>query len=310
MRAISQTAFGGPDVLRLIEADPPVPGPGEVQIKVSAAGVNPADWKARAGLLDLPMAHPFILGLDLAGVVTATGADVTRFSTADRVYGFTAPPRGSYAELAVARQEALAPAGELDPLVAAALPIAGLTAWQPLVRVGAVRPGQRILVHAAAGGVGHLAVQIAKQRGAYVIGTARPDKHEFLRALGADELIDYTRVDFAAVLSDVDMVIDPMAEDYGPRSLDVLAPTGVLVDVRGRGPDRTEVRTLAARRGLRYVRFGVERSGDDLRQLTDLVTRGALRVEITRTLPLAEAARAHELLETGRVRGKIVLCGW
>jgi NADPH:quinone reductase-like Zn-dependent oxidoreductase len=307
MRAISQTVFGGPEVLQLIEIDPPEPGPGQVQIRVSAVGVNPADWKTRAGLLTPALTSPFVLGLDVAGVVTAVGPEVTRFSAGDAVYGFTFPPQGSYAEFTVTSQSALAPADGLEPVVAAALPIAGLTAWGPLVRVAATQPGQRVLVHAAAGGVGHLAVQIAKSLGAYVIGTARAEKHAYLRELGADELVDYTRVDFATALRDVDVVIDPIAEDYGPRSLDVLAPTGILIDVRGTGPDRSEVRALAARRGRRYVRYGVERSGDDLRHLTELVTGGTLRVDVGQTLALTEAAKAHELVESGRTRGKIVL---
>jgi NADPH:quinone reductase-like Zn-dependent oxidoreductase len=307
MRAISQSAFGGSEVLRLIDVDPPAPGPGEVQIQVSAAGVNPADWKARAGLLGHPMTDPFILGLDVAGPVSATGPGVSAFSVGDAVFGFTAPPRGASAEVTVAAATALAPAGGLDPVMAGALPIAGLTAWQPLVRVARVRPGQRVLVHAAAGGVGHLAVQIAKSLGAYVIGTARTGKHDYLRELGADELVDYTRVDFAAELRGIDVVIDPLAEDYGPRSLDVLAPGGVLIDVRGTGPDRAEVTALAAARGLRFVRFGVERTGDDLRPLAELVTSGAVRVDVGQTLPLADAAKAHELLQSGRTRGKIVL---
>jgi NADPH:quinone reductase-like Zn-dependent oxidoreductase len=307
MRAISQHAFGGPEVLQLIEIDRPAPGPGEVQIRVGAAGVNPADWKARAGLLSAGVPDPCILGLDAYGVVSAVGPEVTRFAVGDEVYGFTYPPRGAHAEYTVAPQSALAPAAGLDPVIAAALPIAGLTAWQPLVKVAAVRAGQRVLIHAAAGGVGHLAVQIAKSLGAYVIGTARPANHAFLRELGADELLDYTSVDFAAVLRGIDLVIDPMGEEYGPRSLDVLAAGGTLVDVRGTGPDRTGVRALAARRGLRYVEFKVERAGADLRHLTDLVTRGALRVAVARTLPLAEAATAHELVESGRTRGKIVL---
>lgn len=307
MRAVSQSAFGGPEVLRVVEVDEPVPGPGEVQIKVSAAGVNPADWKARAGLLTTSVPEPFVLGLDVAGVVTATGPDVTRFAVGDEVYGCTFPPRGAYAEVTVTSQEAIAPAAGLATSVAAALPIAGLTAWQALVRVAAVQPGQRVLIHAAAGGVGHLAVQIAKSLGAYVIGTARPAKHDYLRELGIDEVIDYTGVDFAAVLGEIDVVLDPLADDYGPRSLSVLRAGGVLIDVRGTGPDRTEVEALAARRGLRFVRFAVDRRGDDLRYLTELVTGGALRVDVGQTLPLAEVAKAHELVESGRTRGKIVL---
>jgi NADPH:quinone reductase-like Zn-dependent oxidoreductase len=308
MRAISQDRFGGPDVLRVVQADRPVPAPGEVLVRVQAAGVNPADWKRRAGMLAQYDTPPFTLGLDLAGVVAALGPGADRFRPGDAVYAAVRPPRGTYAEYAAVPEEALAPAPpSLEPAQAAALPTAGLTAWQPLARVAGVRAGQRVLVHAAAGGVGHLAVQIAKARGAYVIGTARAAKHPALRDLGADELIDYTATDFAAAVRDVDVVLDPIAEDYGPRSLDVLAPDGVLIDVRGTGPDRTEVTALAAARGLRYERFGFAPSGADLEQVTDLVERGDLRVLIDRVLPLEQAAIAHELSQTGRVQGKIVL---
>jgi NADPH:quinone reductase-like Zn-dependent oxidoreductase len=195
----------------------------------------------------------------------------------------------------------------LDHVHAAALPTAALTAWQSLVHIAGIHAGQRVLVHAAAGGVGHLAVQIAKVRGAYVIGTARQDKHDFLRALGADELIDYTTTDFAANACRVDVVLDPISGAYGPRSLDTLTPDGILLDVRGTGPDRTAVREQAAARGVRYVEFGFSPAGSDLEDISTLVRRGALRVLVAQTLPLEKAAKAHELSETGHVKGKIVL---
>ncbi|MCO6008263.1 NADP-dependent oxidoreductase [Actinoallomurus purpureus] len=308
MRAISQQAFGGPEVLEVVETDRPVPGPQDVLVRVRAAGVNPADWKRRAGIVGRFGEPPFTLGLDLAGTVEAVGDRVERFRLGDQVYGAVLSPSGTYAEYAVAPEQALAPAPpSLDLVHAAALPTAALTAWQPLVRVAGVRAGQRVLVHAAAGGVGHLAVQIAKARGAYVIGTARRDKHAFLRELGADELIDYTATDFTTAVRDVDVVLDPISGEYGPRSLRVLTPDGVLLDVRGTGPDRAETRDLARARGLRHVEFGFTPSGDDLREVTDLVEGGALRVVVDQVLPLEAAAKAHELSETGRVKGKIVL---
>ena len=164
-----------------------------------------------------------------------------------------------------------------------------------------------MLVHAAAGGVGHLAVQIAKARGAYVIGTARAEKHAFVRELGADEAIDYTAVDFAAELRDVDVVLDPISGDYGPRSLRVLRPDGLLVDVRGAGPNRSETIAQAEAVGRRFVQFGFSPSGEDLEQVVELVDRGALRVLVEQRLPLSEVAHAHALSESGRVRGKLVL---
>lgn len=163
MRAISQRAFGGPEVLEVIETDRPVPGPGEVLVRVHAAGVNPAEWKRRSGLLRRFGEPPFTLGLDLAGVVEAAGAEVTQFRPGNEVYGAVLPPRGAYAEYVAVPEENLTTAPpSLDLVHAAALPTAALTAWQPLVHVADVHAGQRVLVHAAAGGIGHLAVQIAQ----------------------------------------------------------------------------------------------------------------------------------------------------
>jgi NADPH:quinone reductase-like Zn-dependent oxidoreductase len=306
--AIVQSRFGRPDVLEAVEQSPPDPAPGEVLVRTAAVGVNPADWKRRAGLLRQFPDPPFTLGLDFAGVVEAVGDPAGGHLLGAAVFGCVLPPAGAYATRVVAPLDAVALAPTtVEPTRAAALPVAALTAYQPLVHVADVRAGQRVLVHAAAGGVGHLAVQIAKARGAYVVGTARADKHPFLRDLGADELIDYTAIDFAAQLRDIDVVLDPISEDYGPRSLDVLAPDGVLIDVRGTGPDRAEVRELAEKREIRYVPFGFTPSSTDLTEIAALVDAGRLRVHVERVLPLRDAALAHELSETGRVRGKLVL---
>lgn len=302
---IRQISFGGPDVLDIVEAEKPVPGPGQVLVRVHAAGVNPADWKIRNGLVtgDLPLT----VGLDLSGVVESAGPGATGFRPGDEVYGVTFPPNGSYAEYVAVSADFLASKPRsLDHVHAAALPIAALTAWQPLTRVSPVDPGHRVLVHAAAGGVGHLAVQIAKARGAYVIATAREAKHDFLRELGADELIDYTTSDFAKS-RDVDLVLDPISGDYGPRSLDTLKPDGSLVDIVGHGPDRAEVRRKADELGLRFAEFYVTPSGADLAEIAKSADAGSLRVSVAGVLPLEEAAKAHELSESGRVRGKLVL---
>ncbi|MFI9307217.1 NADP-dependent oxidoreductase [Streptomyces triculaminicus] len=308
MRAVSQHRYGGPEVLEVVKIGLPTPGPGQALVRVHAAGVNPADWKIRSGTVRKFGTPPFTLGLDLCGVVEAVGEQATRFRPGDEVYGCAFPPHGAYAEYAVVPVEALAarPAS-IDHVHAAALPVAALTAWQALVRVAAVRTGHRVLIHAAAGGIGHLAVQIAKARGAYVIGTAQESKHTFLRGLGADELIDYTTTDFAAALRGIDVVLDPISGDYGPRSLDTLTPGGILIDVRGAGPDRATVREQAKARGVRFVEFGFTPSGIDLESVTDLVERGSLRVAVEHVLPLEDAAKAHELSETNRMKGKIVL---
>lgn len=302
MRKIQQVSFGGPGVLELTESEKPVPGAGQVLVRVHAAGVNPADWKIRNGLVIGEL--PLTVGLDFSGVVDSAG---TRFQPGDEVYGVTFPPNGSYAEYIAVSEDALAPKPKsLDHVEAAALPIAALTAWQPFTKVFPVGPGHRVLVHAAAGGVGHLAVQIAKARGAYVIGTARAANHAFLRDLGADELIDHTADDFSKSQV-VDVVLDPISGDYGPRSLDILEPGGSLIDIVGHGPDRTEVRRKVAELGVRFDEFYVVPSGTDLAEIATLADAGSLRVSIAEVLPLAQAAKAHELSESGRVRGKLVL---
>ncbi|MFI6365481.1 NADP-dependent oxidoreductase [Nocardia sp. NPDC050630] len=298
MLAITQQRFGGPEVLEIVEVDRPSAGPGEVLVRVAATGMNAADWKLRSGLVRKLGDPPFTLGFDVSGIVDAVGAGVERFRVGDEVYGMVLSRSGGYAEYVVAQEEFLAPKPAiLDHIHAAAVPTAVLTAWQGLTEVVA---GQRVLVHAAAGGVGHFAVQIAKDRGAYVIGTARAANHEFLRGIGADELIDYTTSDFAGIVRDVDVVFDLVGGDYGSRSLPVLAADGRLIDAQGNDADSDP----------RYERLYVDPSGRDLRELTALFETGRLHVEVDQVLPMAEVVKAHHLSESGRVRGKIVLVPW
>lgn len=271
-------------MLELVRVPRPDPGPNEVLVRVRAAGVNPSDWKLRAGIVRRFGDPPFTLGLDLSGTVESVGAQVTRFEPGQEVYSVSFPPNGTNAEYVATSADSLAlKSRSLDHIHAAALSTAALTAWQPLVRVAAVEPGQRVLVHAAAGGVGHLGVQIAKARGAHVIGTARQGKHEFLRDLGVDELIDYTTSDFAAVARYIDVVLDPIAGDYSIRSLDTLRPDGILLDVRGTGPDRTVVREKATARGLRFVEVKFEPSGADLDEITQWSTTARSESQWTRS---------------------------
>lgn len=298
MKAISQRILGGPEVLETVEVQTPRPGDGEVLVRVAATAVNAADWKLRAGVVTKLGAPPFTLGFDVSGVVTEVGAGVGEFRRGDEVFGNVLSRNGSYAEYVVVPAKFLAPKPEnLDHVHAAALPTAVLTAWQGLAEV---RPGQRVLVHAAAGGVGHLAVQIAKARGAFVIATARAANHDFLRGLGVDEVIDYTATDFTTVVADVDLVFDLVGGDYTTRSFTVLRPDGRLVDAQGEEPVHDP----------RYVRLYFTPSGADLRAVSELVERGQLRGEVERVLSLADVAEAHRLSETGRVRGKIVLVPW
>ncbi|MFF0433355.1 NADP-dependent oxidoreductase [Streptomyces sp. NPDC004327] len=305
MNAVTQEAAGGPGVLRLVELPRPVPGRGEVLVRVRAAGVNPADWKSRRlGMF----ADGSVLGWDVAGVVEEAGAGVTLFRAGDEVYGMPRfpHPAGGYAEYvtAPARHFAPSPPG-LTPVEAGALPLAALTAWQALVDTAAVRPGQRVLVHAAAGGVGHLAVQIAKARGAYVIGTASAAKHELLRSLGVDDPVDYRARDVAEAVRDVDVVLDALGGDSPARSLRTLRPGGTLVSLLP--PDDAFPAAEAAKAGVRAVFMLVEPDHAGLREISALVGSGRLRVLVDEVFPLAEAARAHERGESGRTTGKLVL---
>jgi NADPH:quinone reductase-like Zn-dependent oxidoreductase len=307
MRAIGQESLGGPEVLKVVEVDRPEPGASEVLVRVHAAGVNPTDrWnRATGGLLG---DSPVRLGWDVSGVVEAVGVGVTMFKPGDEVFGMPRHPQaaGTYAEYVTspARHLARKPAG-LSHVEAAALPLAALTAWQALVETADVRPGQRVLIHAAAGGVGHLAVQIAKARGAYVIGTARSAKHAFVLGLGADEIVDYTQVDFVSAVRDVDIVIDAIGGDYGPRSLRTLRDGGIVVSLAS--PAEAYLASEAHALGLRAEFMIVEADHAGMRAIAALVETGRLRVEIDTVLPLEQAAKAHEIGEAGRTTGKIVL---
>jgi NADPH:quinone reductase-like Zn-dependent oxidoreductase len=307
MRAISQDVLGGPEVLKVVERDRPSPRPNEVLVRVRAAGVNPTDWKHRAtgGFLGEP---PFVLGWDVSGEVVETGIGVAAFRPGDEVFGMLPYPfgHGSHAEYVTVPARALAPkpAG-IDHTQAGALPLVSLTAWQALVETADLRSGQRVLIHAAAGGVGHVAVQIAKARGAHVIGTASAGKHDFLRELGADEVIDYRETDFAEAVKDVDVVLDTIGGDTSVRSLRVLRPGGLVVSILPVGSD--DFYEEADRLGVRALRMLVDADRTGMRAIAELVEAGQLRATIAGTFPLAEAAKAHRLGDTGRTTGKLVL---
>ncbi|GAB2895108.1 NADP-dependent oxidoreductase [Streptomyces deserti] len=307
MRAISQDVLGGPEVLKEVEVERPAPRPNEVLVRVRAAGVNPTDWKHRATgrFLGEP---PFVLGWDVSGVVEATGTGVALFKPGDEVFGMLSYPfgHGSHAQYvtAPARTFALKPSN-IDHTQAGALPLVSLTAWQALVETANVQPGQRVLIHAAAGGVGHVAVQIAKARGAYVIGTASAGKHEFLAELGADELIDYRETDFATAVRDVDVALDTIGGDYLHRSLRILRKGGFLVTLVPRGSK--ELPREAENLGVRATEMLVDADHTGMKEIAALVEAGRLRATIAGTFPLAEAAKAHALGETGRTTGKLVL---
>jgi NADPH:quinone reductase-like Zn-dependent oxidoreductase len=308
MRAISQEDLGGPDVLREVDLPRPEPGPGEILVRVRAAGVNPTDWKHRRTGMFLGE-PPFVLGWDASGVVEHVGFGVTLFSPGDEVFGMVPYPSGvgTHAEFVKGPARAFTrKPSEVDHVQAGAIPLAALTAWQALVDTADISDGDRVLVHAAAGGVGHLAVQIAKARGAHVIGTASSPKHEFVRSLGADEVIDYRHTDFAEAVTDVDAVLESIGgADQVTRSVRTLRDGGVLVSLLP--VDTQEAIDEASRRGVRIAQMLVEDDHQGMRSVAALVARGALRATIAETFPLAEAARAHEAGETGHTTGKLVL---
>jgi NADPH:quinone reductase-like Zn-dependent oxidoreductase len=306
MRAISQDVLGGPDVLNEVELERPAPAPGQVLVRVRAAGVNPTDWKHRAHKIFLGP-PPFVLGWDVSGVVEAAGFGVTLFKPGDEVFGMLPYPHGtgSHAEYVTGPARAFAPKpASIDHVRAGALPLAALTAWQALADTARLAAGQRVLIHAAAGGVGHLAVQIAKARGAHVTGTASAGNHEFLRDLGADELIDYHAADFAATARDADVVLDCVGGDYPARSLRVLRRGGTLISLL---PLQPEVTAEAARLGVRAEVMLVEADHAGMTAIADLAADGRVRPVIAGTFPLADAAKAHAQGETGHVAGKLVL---
>ncbi|MGA5407983.1 NADP-dependent oxidoreductase [Streptomyces lavendulocolor] len=307
MRAAVIDAFGAPDALRVRELPVPRPGEGEVLVRVHAAGVNAIDRATRAGRGVGVERFPAVLGWDVSGTVAATGPGVRRFTEGDAVFGMPRFPAlaGGYAEYAVAPEADLAakPDG-VGHAEAASLPMVGLTAWQTLFEHGGLRPGHRVLVSGAAGGVGHVAVQLAVDAGAEVIGTASPANHDFVRSLGAHRVVDYRTVPLQKEVGDVDLAVDPMGGAEFFRLLDVVRPGGIVVTLKGEGPDhRRTAQDHGVRAGFTYV----HPDGPVLGRLAGLLAAGAVRPVVARTLPLDEVAAAHASGEDGHARGRLVL---
>ncbi len=313
MRAVAITEFGGPDKLRAMDLPRPKPGRGEILLRVVASGVSPMDWKIREGLLAGAFPHhfPLVPGWDAAGVVEELGEGTSRWRKGDRVWAYTRRPEiqwGTYAEFVTVleRNASLMPARLLFE-EAAAVPMAGLTAWQALIGKAGVAAGATVLVHGAAGGVGHVAVQLARDAGATVFGTAGSANQEFVLAQGAAAALDYTREDFREALrrhrsEGVDVVLDTVGGEVLARSWEIVKPGGCLVSLCER-PDPAE----AARRGVRGEYVLAEPDGEQLRRLASLVERGRLKPHVQTIHPLAEAAAAQDEVRAGHVRGKLVL---
>lgn len=306
MKAVRIHEYGGPDVLKYEESPCPEPQAGEVLIRVRASRVNPVDWKIRQGQAKNLFMHslPLIPGWDVSGVVAATGRGVRRLKEGDEVYSLLdVRQNGAYAEFTVMRESAVALKPALiDYIHAAAIPMAALTAWQSLFHAGGLRAGQKVLIHGAVGGVGSFAVQLAKWKGAYVIGTVSERYHHSLRELGADETIYYDTTRFETVVHDADMVLDTMGEDTLMRSWGVLKQGGILVSIAGQ-PLPEE----AVRRGVRQASVFTVPMAEELAEIATLVDSGALTTVVDTVLPLAQARKAHVLSQAGHTLGKVVV---
>jgi NADPH:quinone reductase-like Zn-dependent oxidoreductase len=296
MKAAVIHETGGPEVLQLEEIEPPQPGEEEVLVAVRAASVNPVDVKRRRDFAD---SFPLVLGYDLSGVVERSRAE--EFSAGDEVFGRGAS--GTYAEFATARGLGLAkkPA-ELSHEQAAAIPVAGETAWQSLFDHGELEAAQTALIAGAAGGVGHFAVQFAKHAGARVIGIGSSRNRDFVLGLGADEYVDYTEQDVADAVSDVDLAFDTVGGETTQSLLPTLREGGVLVTIAAEAP--TEA---AKAQGARAEAFSSRSDPQQLARIAGLIAAGEVHVELAETFPLSKVRQAHELSESGHTRGKIVL---
>lgn len=312
MQHVIYREFGERDVLEVTEAPVPVPGDGEVVIRVHGAGLNPIDWKTRKGLgfaaRQIENRLPWTPGYDVAGEVVSVADSVTTLAPGDRVMGMVGFPAGggAYAEYVLARADELAIVpDELDLVTAGAVPLAALTAWQALFEVARLESGQKILIHAGAGGVGHFAVQFALERGAHVIATASPGNRDFLAELGVHEVIDYHTTDVADECYGLDVVLDLVGGDVGRRSLHTLSETGVLVTIPTVTAD--EIVSAAEAMGLRAHGMTVRPDVFHLDEIAELIEDGDVRVHIEQAFPLGQVQAAHALLENGHVRGKLVL---
>ncbi|SFJ19178.1 NADP-dependent oxidoreductase [Albimonas pacifica] len=307
MRKIVQSATGGPEVLTLVEAPDPAPGEGEILVAVAAAGINPVDAAFRSGMFPMLPALPFTVGWDIAGTVVSAGPGAGRFAPGTRVFGMPRFPReaGGYASMIAAPEAELAATPEAwSDAEAAAIPLAGLTAWQGLVAAGGIAAGQEVLITAAAGGVGHLAVQIAAALGARVVGSASAGKHAAVKGWGAAETLDYAAEAPGAGGARFDLIFDAFGGETSETLLPALKPGGTLVSLRD---PSDAARKTAEAEGKTLRRIGVRPNGPQLEELAKLGAEGRLRPQVAKEFPLAEAGAAQAFLAAEKPVGKVVL---
>src|SRR5712691_10681277 len=306
MKAIVVHNYGGPEDLKYEDTQRPEPKDDQILVRVIAAGVNPVDGMIRSGMFAKyeKAAFPMIPGSDIAGVVEKAGGKITKFKVGDPVYAYVSLTNGGgYAEYTVATQAEAAPKPKsLTYGEAAAVPVVALTAWQALIDTAKLRAGQTVLIHGGSGGVGTFAIQIAKARGAKVIATASTPNQDLLKQLGADVAVDYTKQKFEDVAKDVDVVLDSVGKDTLARSYGVVKKGGIIVSLVAR-PDQAEL----DKHGIRGAPLGVEPNSDELAEITKLIDERKIKVIVSQTLPLAEAAKAQAQADTHHTRGKIVL---
>jgi NADPH:quinone reductase-like Zn-dependent oxidoreductase len=305
MKAVTISKYGDQSVLTYANIERPKPKSDEILVQNSAAAVNPVDWKIRSGLGEVfGLQLPIVLGCEIAGTIEEVGRDVRDFHPGDAVYGYVSLQRnGGYAEYTIAKSDEIARKPEnLDFDGVAAVAVGALTSWQAIFDTANLRDGQRILITGASGGVGSMAVQLAKARGAFVVATASGKNEEFVRSLGADEFVDYTREKFEERVREVDVVYDTVGGDTLERSFATLRRGGFLVTTVM--PPSSE---KAEKYGVHASMIGVQPSGQQLREINQLIAEGKLKTHIATVLPLSEVKKAHQLSEGGRTRGKIIL---
>ena len=306
MKAVVIHEYGGPEVLKYEDIPRPEPKDDQLLIRVIAAGVNPVDGMIRSGMFDNDgnRAFPIILGGDVAGIVEKVGSKIKKFKAGDPVFAYVSLDNsGGYAQYAlVTEREAASKPKSLTYVEAAAVPIVAMTAWQALVDTAKLSAGQTVLIHGGSGGVGSFAIQIAKARGAKVIATASTANQDFLKQLGADVAIDYTKQKFEDVAKDVDVVLDSIGRDTLARSYGLVKKGGIIVSLVAR-PNESELE----KHGIRGTALNVEPDSEELAEIGKLIDDKKIKVIVSQTFPLSEARRAQEQVATGHTRGKIVL---